>query len=51
MEEVNSRSAMKQYKLAKNGVGVVRYLRSVHGSGSCGAAFQTGDWLSLFVEG
>ena len=31
MEEVSSWSKLKQYKLAKNGAGVERYLRSVQG--------------------
>ncbi len=29
MEEVSSKSTLKWYKLAKNGAGVERYLRSV----------------------
>ena len=30
-EEVSSKSTLKRYKLAKNGAGVERYLRSVQG--------------------
>ena len=31
MEEVSSKSTLKQCKLPKNGTGVVKYLRSVQG--------------------
>ena len=47
-EEVSSKSTLKQYKLAKNGVEVFKICA---GSQSCEAAVQTEDWFSWFVEG
>ena len=50
MEEVSSKRILKQYKLAKNGVGVERYLRSVQGQEVVRLLF-TEDWLIWVVGG
>ena len=41
VEEVSSKSTFKRYKLARNGVWVMKYLRSA-GSRSCEVDVQTG---------
>ena len=41
VEEVSSKSTFKRYKLARNGVWVIKYLRSAV-SRSCEADVQTG---------
>ena len=52
MEEISCKSTLKQqYKLAKNGAKVERYLRSVLGQEVVRLLFRLRDWLSWVVGG
>ncbi len=50
MEEVSSKSTLKWYKLAKNGAGVERYVRSVQGQEVVRLLFRLRTGLAGLLE-